>query len=102
MNVIDLGLCPTPAVYFSLFHLNPGVGVMITGSHNPAKFNGFKLCIGNDAIYWEEIQNLREHVEKVAQKDHKLVMRFKADDMFSLDAIRKMMEDKVQSATSSL
>ena len=46
MHVIVLGLCPTPALYFSLFHLKPGAGVMITGSHNPAEFNGFKLCVG--------------------------------------------------------
>jgi phosphomannomutase / phosphoglucomutase len=59
MQVIILGLCPTPALYFSLFHLEPGAGVMITGSHNPAEFNGFKLCVGKDTIYGEEIQKLR-------------------------------------------
>ncbi|NTW60885.1 MAG: phosphomannomutase, partial [Nitrospirae bacterium] len=45
LNVIDIGLCPTPALYFSLHHLNPGAGIMITGSHNPSEFNGFKLCV---------------------------------------------------------
>src|SRR5208283_4603881 len=59
MQVIVLGLCPTPALYFSLFHLKPGAGVMITGSHNPSEFNGFKLCVGKDTIYGEEIQKLR-------------------------------------------
>ena len=59
VNVQILGLCPTPVLYFSLFHLKPGAGVMITGSHNPAEFNGFKLCIGKDTIYGEEIQNLK-------------------------------------------
>jgi len=54
-----LGLCPTPVLYFSLFHLNPGAGVMITGSHNPPEFNGFKLCIGKDTIYGEDIQKLK-------------------------------------------
>jgi phosphomannomutase/phosphoglucomutase len=60
INVTVLGLCPTPALYFSLFHLNPGAGVMITGSHNPAEFNGFKLCVGKDTIYGEEIQKLKQ------------------------------------------
>jgi phosphomannomutase/phosphoglucomutase len=60
MNITIIGLCPTPVLYFSLFHLNPGAGVMITGSHNPAEFNGFKLCVGKDTIYGEEIQNLRK------------------------------------------
>jgi len=59
LNAQVLGLCPTPVLYFSLFHLRPGAGVMITGSHNPAEFNGFKLCIGKDTIYGEEIQNLK-------------------------------------------
>jgi phosphomannomutase/phosphoglucomutase len=59
MNVVDIGLCPTPGLYFSLYHLKPGAGIMITGSHNPSEFNGFKLCVGKDTIYGEEIQKLR-------------------------------------------
>jgi phosphomannomutase/phosphoglucomutase len=58
LNVIDLGLCPTPALYFSLYHLKPGAGIMITGSHNPSEFNGFKLCVGKETIYGEEIQKV--------------------------------------------
>jgi len=63
IDVTIIGLCPTPALYFSLFHLNPGAGVMITGSHNPAEFNGFKLCVGKDTIYGEEIQKLKQLME---------------------------------------
>ena len=59
IDVTIIGLCPTPALYFSLFHLKPGAGVMITGSHNPAEFNGFKLCVGRETIYGEEIRKLR-------------------------------------------
>ena len=58
LDVVDIGLCPTPALYFSLYHLKPGAGIMITGSHNPAEFNGFKLCVGKDTIYGAEIQKL--------------------------------------------
>jgi phosphomannomutase/phosphoglucomutase len=58
LTVIDLGLCPTPALYFSLHHLKPGAGIMITGSHNPSEFNGFKLCVGTETIYGEEIQKV--------------------------------------------
>jgi phosphomannomutase/phosphoglucomutase len=58
MHVTIVGLCPTPVLYFSLFHFAPGAGIMITGSHNPAEFNGFKLCVGRDTIYGEEIQKL--------------------------------------------
>jgi phosphomannomutase/phosphoglucomutase len=63
MHVIDIGLCPTPGLYFSLYHLKPGAGIMITGSHNPSEFNGFKLCVGKDTIYGEEIQKLRSIME---------------------------------------
>ncbi len=64
LNATIIGLCPTPVLYFSLFHLNPGAGVMITGSHNPAEFNGFKLCVGKDTIFGEEIQKIRRIMEK--------------------------------------
>lgn len=67
MTVTIIGLCPTPVLYFSLFHLKPGAGVMITGSHNPAEFNGFKLCVEKDTIYGEEIQKLRKIMESASK-----------------------------------
>ncbi len=63
IDVIDLGVCPTPLLYYSLFHLTVDGGVMITGSHNPPEFNGLKLCVGKEAIYGEAIQSLRRLVE---------------------------------------
>jgi len=64
MEVIDVGICPTPLLYFSIVHLVQEGGVMITGSHNPPEFNGFKVCVGKDAIYGGEIQRVRETIEK--------------------------------------
>ena len=55
-NVVDIGLVPTPVLYFSLFHLNTDGGCMITASHNPAEYNGIKLCCGPGALHGEEIQ----------------------------------------------
>ncbi len=49
-NVIDIGVVPTPLLYFSLFHLRVDGGVMITASHNPSEYNGFKLCMGKETI----------------------------------------------------
>ncbi len=60
LNVTIIGLCPTPTLYFSLYHLKQGAGVMITGSHNPSEFNGFKLCVGKETIYGEEIQKIKQ------------------------------------------
>lgn len=62
-DVIDIGLVGTPQVYFSLFELNPAGGVMITGSHNPAEFNGFKLCVGKTTLHGQQIQEIRQLIE---------------------------------------
>jgi phosphomannomutase/phosphoglucomutase len=64
VNVIDVGLCATPILYFSIRELKTDGGIMVTGSHNPPEFNGFKICIGPDTIYGEEIQKLRTIMEK--------------------------------------
>ncbi len=63
VDIIDIGLCATPILYFSIRHFQTDGGVMITGSHNPPDFNGFKICIGPDTIYGEEIQELRRIIE---------------------------------------
>lgn len=64
LDVIDIGICSSPLVYFSLFTLPVGGGIMITGSHNAAEYNGFKICLGKTAIHGEEIQELRRVMEQ--------------------------------------
>ncbi|UCD57502.1 MAG: phosphomannomutase/phosphoglucomutase [Candidatus Hydrogenedentota bacterium] len=64
LNVVDIGICPTPVFYFSLFHLDRAGGMQITGSHNPPDQNGFKVCIDKGTIFGEEIQKLRQLCEK--------------------------------------
>lgn len=59
-NVMDLGIVPTPLLYFSLFYENIGSGIMITASHNPKEFNGFKVCVDKSTIYGAEIQGIYE------------------------------------------
>jgi phosphomannomutase / phosphoglucomutase len=63
INVIDIGMGPTPLVYFSLFNLPVGGGVMITGSHNPANENGFKICLGKSTAFGEQIQEIGQIME---------------------------------------
>ena len=57
-NVIDLGAVPTPVLYFATYQLNTGSGVMVTGSHNPPDYNGFKMMIGGETLAEQSIQNL--------------------------------------------
>jgi len=63
ISVIDLGMCATPMLYYSIRRYEAQGGVMVTGSHNPPDFNGFKICIGPDTIYGDEIQELRRIME---------------------------------------
>ena len=51
IDVYDLGLVPTPVMYYSLFRLDLDGGIQITGSHNPADNNGFKIALGKSTIY---------------------------------------------------
>jgi phosphomannomutase / phosphoglucomutase len=64
LRVVDLGVCPTPLLYFSLFHLNTDGGIEVTASHNPSDYNGFKLCLGKDTLYGEQIQEIRVRMEQ--------------------------------------
>ena len=66
LDVVDLGVCPTPLMYFSLHRLGVDGGIQVTGSHNPPEHNGFKLCLGKIAMYGEEIQELRRVIERGA------------------------------------
>lgn len=62
-KVIDIGIVITPILYYSRVHNNIEAGVMITGSHNPAEDNGFKIALGSGTIYGKDIQQLRILIE---------------------------------------
>ena len=57
-DVIDIGAAPTPVLYFATYHLNTGNGVMVTGSHNPPEYNGFKIVVGGQTLAEEAIQDI--------------------------------------------
>lgn len=57
-DVIDLGTIPTPLLYFSIYTREYDSGVMITGSHNPPEYNGFKMMLGKKTLYGDSIQDL--------------------------------------------
>ena len=58
LEVIRIGLGPTPMLYFSVLTLKADGGIMITGSHNPPDYNGFKMMLGKGSFYGEDIQDL--------------------------------------------
>jgi phosphomannomutase/phosphoglucomutase len=64
LHVYDIGICPTPLLYFSLFHLDTDGGIQITASHNPSEYNGFKICLGKETLYGAQIQDIRMKVER--------------------------------------
>ncbi|MCP4445316.1 MAG: phosphomannomutase/phosphoglucomutase [Myxococcales bacterium] len=61
-NVVDIGVVPTPVLYFSAFHFTPQGAVIITGSHNPGQDNGFKMLRGTSSIYGDEIATIRDRI----------------------------------------
>lgn len=63
LDVIDIGVVPTPAVYYALYTMDVGGGIVITGSHNPAEYNGFKSSIGKASIYGEAIQDVLQLIQ---------------------------------------
>jgi phosphomannomutase/phosphoglucomutase len=64
LDVLDIGMVHSPGLYFSVFHLETDGGVMITASHNPEEDNGFKIMRGKSTIFGQEIQELRERIER--------------------------------------
>ena len=65
IDVINIGILPTPANYYSMFKLDVAGAVQITGSHNPPEFNGFKMSQNKKAVFGESIQNIRAIIEKM-------------------------------------
>jgi len=68
VNVINIGMVPTPVLYFATYHLNTGTGIMVTGSHNPPEYNGLKMVVGGDALFGDGITAL--HTRLVEENLH--------------------------------
>jgi len=64
LYVVDIGLGPTPMLYYAVQHLNCDAGIMITGSHNPGNHNGFKITLKNRPFFGEDITNLNKNLDE--------------------------------------
>ena len=62
-DVIDIGMVPTPVLYFATHVLKTGTGIMITGSHNPPQYNGLKMVLATNTLYGETIQELLQRIK---------------------------------------
>jgi phosphomannomutase/phosphoglucomutase len=66
VSVVDVGVVPTPLLYWSLHHLPVVGGIQITGSHNPPEYNGFKLSLGKESLHGHDIQHLLALIQRGA------------------------------------
>ncbi len=64
-KVYSVGICPTPMLYFSDFYLNTDAAIMITGSHNPSEYNGFKMVMNKHSFFSDNIQKFQSIVKNI-------------------------------------
>ena len=64
LEVIDIGMVPTPVLYYATYALETGTGVMVTGSHNPPEYNGLKMVLDGAALYGDGIMELYHRIEQ--------------------------------------
>ncbi|MGD8316517.1 MAG: phosphomannomutase/phosphoglucomutase [Myxococcales bacterium] len=64
MDIVDIGVGPTPLLYFAVHHFDLDGGIQITGSHNPPDENGFKMMVGKGSLYGADIEELRATIEE--------------------------------------
>jgi phosphomannomutase / phosphoglucomutase len=91
-EVIDIGVVPTPVLYFAATHLRPAAAVMITGSHNPPEDNGFKIMVGTETLHGPAIAALRDRVASLlAEPAHPPVKPIHSHDVIGAYLDHAMM-----------
>lgn len=70
-QVLSIGVGPTPMLYFGVYHLQADAGMMVTGSHNPPTHNGFKIMLGRQSFFGEDIRELGRRIERGAHRSAK-------------------------------
>jgi len=95
LELIDIGVGPTPMMYFSVFHLDAEGGVQITGSHNPPQDNGFKLMSGKGTLAGDEVRELRTLIER---RDFSLSSGGKIEEWDPIEAYAGYMRGNIRLA----
>jgi phosphomannomutase/phosphoglucomutase len=90
VDVVDVGMVPTPVLYWSLHHLPVIGGIQITGSHNPPEYNGFKLCFGTESLHGHDLQHLLELIRaNAAPSGHGAVSFASPIDEYVADVVAR-------------
>lgn len=92
VDIIDIGIVPTPVNYFSMFLLPVDGAIQITGSHNPPNMNGFKLTYQKQAVYGDQIQAIRKIIESGKFTEGK----GRTEKMQILEDYKKMILSKIK------
>jgi phosphomannomutase/phosphoglucomutase len=93
LELVDIGVGPTPMMYFAVFHLDADGGVQITGSHNPPQDNGFKLMSGKATLAGDEVRELRTLIER---RDFSLSGGGKIEEWNPLEAYASYMRGNIR------
>jgi phosphomannomutase/phosphoglucomutase len=91
IDVVSIGMVPTPVLYHTVFTHDLGGGVMITGSHNPPDHNGFKILLGKDALFGSQIQEIKE----IAQAETRAVASVPDGNLASINVFDEYCSDLI-------
>ena len=96
-KIINVGMGPTPMIYFAHYHFNSDAAVMVTGSHNPSDYNGFKMVFNKNSFYADEIQNLQNiiqneklNMEEGSITEHKIINEYVNRDLQNININNKL------------
>ena len=97
VNVVSIGMGPTPMTYFAHYHLDTDAAVMVTGSHNPSEYNGFKMVLDKHSFYADDIQKLQEltnnnniRLEKGSLKKIDIIKEYVERNLQNINLNKKM------------
>jgi len=93
-DVIDIGMVPTPVLYFATHHFKTGTGIMVTGSHNPPEYNGLKMLMAGKTLYGDDIQHLHTLIKsnKLSQGEGS----FRSEDILDIYRERILSDVKLE------
>jgi len=96
-KIVNVGMGPTPMIYFAHYHFNSDAAIMVTGSHNPSDYNGFKMVLNKNSFYADEIQNLQSiiqneklNTEEGSITEHNIINEYVNRDLQNININNKL------------